>query len=44
MSFVLIDIDQYSAMQDVYLKGHIFLNERPYKDRILLKIRVVFRP
>ena len=44
MSFALTDTDQYSALQDVYLKGRIFLDKRPYKDRILLKIRVVFRP
>ena len=29
MSFALTDTDQYSAMQDVYLKGRIFLDKRP---------------
>ena len=30
MSFALTDTVQYSAMQDVYLKGRIFPDKRPY--------------
>ena len=30
MSVALTGTDQYSAMEDVYLKGRIFLDKRPY--------------
>ena len=30
ISFALTDTDQYSAMEDVYLKGRIFLDKRLY--------------